>query len=221
MNLTSQKVGVLGSGMVGRVLASAFLSEGASVMLSARSAEKQELKDWQSKNTQGLIGSFADAAASADIIVLAVQGEHATNALELAGQSNLAGKIVIDATNPISHSLPPVNGVLQYFTNANESLMERLQDQFAEARFVKAFNSVGNAFMYKPDFGGTKPTMFICGNDADAKAMVTSILDNFGWEVEDMGMVQSARPIEALCILWCAPGFLRNQWTHAFKLLKK
>jgi predicted dinucleotide-binding enzyme len=74
--------------------------------------------------------------------------------------------------------------------------------------------------MYKPDFGGIKPTMFICGNDADAKALVTSILDSFGWEVEDMGMVQSARPIEALCILWCAPGFLRNQWTHAFKLLK-
>lgn len=221
MNLSSQKIGVLGSGIVGRVLASAFLSEGASIMLAARSAEKQELKDWQSQNAKGQIGSFADAAGFADIIVLAVQGEHAVNALELAGHSNLAGKIVIDATNPISHSLPPVNGVLQFFTNANESLMERLQEQFADARFVKAFNSVGNAFMYKPDFEGIKPTMFICGNDAEAKETVTAILDKFGWEVEDMGMVQSSRPIEALCILWCAPGFQRNQWTHAFKLLKK
>jgi predicted dinucleotide-binding enzyme len=90
-----------------------------------------------------------------------------------------------------------------------------------EAKLVKAFNSVGNAFMYKPDFGGIKPTMFICGNDEEAKKTVTSILDSFGWETEDMGKSNAAGSIESLCILWCIPGFIHNRWTHAFKLLKK
>ena len=99
--------------------------------------------------------------------------------------------------------------------------MEQLQAEFPEGRFVKAFNSVGNAFMINPDFGGIKPSMFICGNDADAKNQVTAINDDFGWETEDMGAVEAARAIEPLCMLWCIPGFLRNEWMHAFKLLKK
>jgi hypothetical protein len=98
--------------------------------------------------------------------------------------------------------------------------MERLQKEFGEVRFVKAFNSVGAARMVNPDFGGARPTMFICGDDAGAKQSVAKVLDQFGWEVEDMGGVQAARAIEPLCILWCIPGFLHNRWTHAFKLLK-
>jgi len=99
--------------------------------------------------------------------------------------------------------------------------MEQLQGEFPSARFVKAFNSVGNAFMINPDFNGIKPSMFICGNDADAKSQVAAILDQFGWETEDMGAVEAARAIEPLCMLWCIPGFLRNEWMHAFKVLKK
>jgi hypothetical protein len=99
--------------------------------------------------------------------------------------------------------------------------MEQLQAAFPNAHFVKAFSSVGNALIVNPDFGGIKPTMFICGNDANAKKEVSKILDRFGFEVEDMGGVEAARAIEPLCILWCIPGFLRNQWMHAFKLLKK
>lgn len=99
--------------------------------------------------------------------------------------------------------------------------MEQLEILLPEAKLVKAFNSVGNAFMYKPDFNGEKPTMFICGNDEDAKKSVTAILDAFGWETAHMGKAESARALESLCILWCIPGFLNNQWTHAFKLLKK
>ena len=125
---------------------------------------------------------------------------------------------MIDATNPISG--PPQNGVLSFFTSLDKSLMELLQRQFPKARFVKAFNSVGNARMVDPDFGGVRPTMFICGNDSAAKSTVARILDQFGWETEDMGGVEAARAIEPLCILWCIPGFLRNEWTHAFKLLK-
>ena len=125
---------------------------------------------------------------------------------------------MIDTTNPIADA-PPVNGVLRFFTDLDDSLMERLQREFPDARFVKAFNSVGNARMVDPEFAGGRPTMFICGNDEPAKATVTEILDQFGWDVADMGKAEAARAIEPLCMLWCIPGFLRNEWTHAFALL--
>jgi predicted dinucleotide-binding enzyme len=180
----------------------------------------QKLDEWLERHDDGKAGSPAEAASGSDIIVLAVKGTGAEEMLTLAKAENLRGKIIIDATNPIADA-PPDNGVLKYFTTLDDSLMERLQRAFPEARFVKAFNSVGNAFMVNPNFGGVKPTMFICGNDADAKTEVAAILDSFGWEAEDMGGVEGARAIEPLCILWCIPGFARNQWNHAFKLLKK
>jgi 8-hydroxy-5-deazaflavin:NADPH oxidoreductase len=218
------KVGVIGSGDVGRILATAFLKEGYTVTLGTRDVTKEAVVKWKNENTGSQTGSFADAAKYGDMIVLATLGSAAADALKLAGIENLKGKTVIDATNPIEHGangMPAADhGAIRYFTNINESLMERLQKLASEANFVKAFNSVGNPFMYKPNFPGGKPTMFICGNNADAKKTVASILESFGWESEDMGMVESARPIEALCILWCAPGLNRNQWTHAFKLLK-
>jgi 8-hydroxy-5-deazaflavin:NADPH oxidoreductase len=151
-------------------------------------------------------------------VALAVSGAVALDALRLAGAANLAGKTVIDACNPIGGG-PPVNGVLSFFTSLTDSLMERLQKAYPDAHFVKAFNSVGNAQMVNPQFAGGKPTMFICGNDEAAKQTVRSILDQFGWETADMGKVESARAIEPLCMLWLIPGFLRNEWSHAFKLL--
>jgi 8-hydroxy-5-deazaflavin:NADPH oxidoreductase len=165
------------------------------------------------------VGSFSDATQFGEVVVLAVKGSAAADALSLAGTSDVAGKPVIDATNPIAET-PPQNGVLRFFTSLDESLMERLQREFPEAHFVKAFNSVGSARMVNPQFGGGRPTMFICGNDEAAKKTVTTILDQFGWETADMGKVEGARAIEPLCILWCIPGFLHNEWTHAFKLLK-
>ena len=164
------------------------------------------------------MATFAEAANVGEVLVLAVKGAAAPEVLAAAGPEAHAGKVVIDACNPIGGA--PQNGVLKFFTNLDESLMERLQKQFPKARFVKAFNSVGNARMVNPDFGGLKPTMFICGNDGAAKKTVTEFLDQFGWDTEDMGGVEAARAIEPLCMLWCIPGFIRNQWTHAFKLLK-
>ena len=213
------KIGILGSGVVGQVLANGFIKHGHEVSVGTRSPEK--LADWKSKaGKSGRVGSFADTARFGDLVVLAVKGTAAKETLRLAGAENLKGKIVIDTTNPIADA-PPDKGVLKYFTSLENSLMEQLQAAYPAARFVKAFNSVGNAFMVNPDFAGLKPTMFICGNDADAKKEVSTILELFGFEVEDMGGVEAARAIEPLCILWCIPGFLRNQWTHAFKLLKK
>ena len=144
----------------------------------------------------------------------------AEEAIRLAGPANFSGKIVIDATNPLSKDAPE-NGVLKFFTTLDHSLMESIQQWLPEAKIVKAFNSVGNAMMYKPGYKGGPPTMFICGNDEEAKKKVSGILRAFGWEAEDMGKVEAARAIEPLCILWCIPGFIRNQWTHAFKLLMK
>ena len=211
------KIGILGSGVVAQVLGTGFLKHGYDVMLGTRDISK--LEEWQ-KAGNGKVGSFSQAAAFGKIIVLASKGTAAASALQLAGLANLEGKIVIDTTNPIA-DVPPVNGVLQYFTSLGDSQMEKLQSLFPGARFVKAFNSIGNHFMINPDFGGIKPTMFICGNDDEAKKQVTAILDQFGWESEDMGAAEAARAIEPLCILWCIPGFLRNEWGHAFKLLKK
>lgn len=210
------KVGIIGSGPVAQSLGRGFIKHGYDVMLGTRDLSK--LKEWQA-SSGGKAGSFADTAAFGEIVVLAVTGTVAATALNQSGIENIKGKLVIDATNPILNA-PPVNGVIQFYTNLGESQMEMLQRAFPEALFVKAFNSVGNALMVDPDFGGIKPTMFICGNDAAAKKTVTGILDKFGWETEDMGMSEAARAIEPLCMLWCIPGILHNRWAHAFKLLK-
>ena len=211
------KVGVLGSGVVGRVLAAGFAGHRHEVMIGSRSPEK--LVDWLQENPGIGSGLFGDVAAFADLIVLAVKGTAASEVLAIAGEDNHAGKPVIDATNPIADE-PPVNGVLKFFTRLDESLMELLQRQYPRTNFVKAFNSVSSARMVNPRFEGGTPTMFICGNDAAAKAVVTDIIGQFGWETEDMGAVEAARAIEPLCMLYCIPGFTRDQWTHAFKLLK-
>jgi len=209
-------VGILGSGVVGQTLGAGFLKHGHAVMLGTRDPRK--LADWQAKNARAKIGAFADAAKFGEIVVLAVKGTAALDALRLAGGAPLAGKVVIDTTNPIADA-PPANGVLKFFTSLDESLMERLQKAYSDVRFVKAFSSVGNAGMVNPQYAAGRPTMFICGNDAAARKTVTGVLDQFGWETLDLGAVEAARAIEPLCILWCIPGFLRNEWTHAFKVL--
>lgn len=212
-----QKIGILGSGIVAKVLGSGFIHHGYEVMLGTRSAAK--LDDWKTASG-GKVGSFEDTAAFGDIIVLAVKGLIASEVLQMARTKNLNGKTVIDATNPIAAEAP-VNGVIRYFTTTDESLMERMQKEFPEVNFVKAYNSVGSAFMVNPDFGGITPTMFICGNNDAAKKTVTDINTLFGWETEDCGKVEAARAIEPLCILWCIPGFNGKGWNHAFKLLRK
>jgi predicted dinucleotide-binding enzyme len=204
---------------VGQVLAEAFKSEGHEVVLGTRNPLKKELGDFKSNHPSIPVLTFEETAQGAEIIVLATAGIAAEEAIRMAGLHNFTDKVVIDTTNPIDHH-PPVNGVLKFFTDINSSLMERIQQLIPEAKFVKAFNSVGNALMYKPKLVEGTPTMFICGNDDQAKKLVTDILTSFGWETEDMGKVEAARAIEPLCILWCIPGFLRNSWSHAFKLLR-
>ena len=212
------KVGIIGSGVVGQTLAAGFVKHGHQVEIGTRDPAK--LREWSAKNPGAAVKSFEEAAAFGDLGVLAVGGEVAQQALTLIGSSALQGKTVIDACNPIGGG-PPVNGVLSFFTPQNQSLMEQLQKAYPSAHFVKAFNSVGSGQMVNPVFTSGRPTMFICGNDKDAKTTVERILEQFGWDTEDMGAVEAARPIEALCMLWCIPGIGKNDWSpHAFKLLR-
>ncbi len=209
------KVAVLGSGVVGETLANGFLRHGHAVRRGSRDPGK--LAAWQQAATgDASTGTFSEAAAWGDVVVLAVKGS-AAEAIVAGIAPRLAGKLVIDTTNPIGDQ-PPRNGVIQYFTAQNESLMERLQRVAPAAHFVKAFSSVGNALMVNPKLPAT-PTMFICGNDAGAKTAATAILTTFGWDTLDCGGVEAAAPIESLCVLWCIPGFVRNDWMHAFKVV--
>jgi predicted dinucleotide-binding enzyme len=212
------KVAVIGSGPVGQVLANGFLKSGDSVVCGTRNPSK--LAAWaKAAGAKGSVGTPEEAARLAELVVLAVKGSAAENAVQLLGVDNLSGKTVIDTTNPIADA-PPEDGVLRFFTTRDESLMERLQRIAPRANFVKAFSCVGNALMVDPGLPGGRPTMFICGNDEAAKDQVRAILDGFGWDAEDLGTAAAARAIEPLCILWCIPGFLRNDWVHAYKVLR-
>lgn len=212
------KIGILGSGVVGETLANGFLKKGHAVMRGSR--EPAKLAAWARQAGAGAsAGTFAEAAAFGEILVLAVKGTAAQLALELCGAQTLAGKVVIDATNPIADE-PPVGGVLRFFTGPNESLMESLQTRFPATYFVKAFSCVGSALMVDPQLQDGPPTMFVCGDDDGAKASVLQILERFGWASEDLGGAVAARAIEPLCILWCIPGFRRGDWVHAFKMLR-
>jgi hypothetical protein len=211
-----KKIGVIGSGKVGEVLADGFLKHGHAVRRGSR--EPGKLADWKAA-AQGdaSTGSVAETAAWGEVIVLAVKGTGAEAAVAEAG-AGLAGKLVLDATNPIADA-PPKNGALSYFTAGDESLIQRLQAKAPAARFVKAWNSVGNALMVNPKLQ-IAPAMFICGADAPAKQEAAAILKTFGWDAVDVGGVEMGHAVEALCILWCAPGFLHNDWMHAFAYLK-
>lgn len=210
------KVGIIGSGDVAKALTKGFIKHGHAVLMGTR--EEGKLKTFAEETPGVKLGGFADAAGFGEVVVLAVKGSAALEAVRLAG-SGLEGKVVIDATNPIA-DLPPVHGVLQFFTGPNDSLGERLQHAAPKVKFVKAYNSVGHAAMIEPKFAGGPPTMFIAGNDEAAKAKVSDVLRAFGWEPMDMGPIETSRALEPLCQLWCIPGFTRNDWYHAFKMLR-
>ncbi|HZD03557.1 MAG TPA: NAD(P)-binding domain-containing protein [Longimicrobiales bacterium] len=213
------KVGVIGSGAVGKALASGFLKHGHTVMCASRDPSK--LEGWKAEaGPRASVGTPAEAARWGELLVLAVKGSGAEEAVRTCGIENLAGKTVIDTTNPIADA-PPEDGVIRFFTGLDGSLMERLQRLAPEARFVKSFSCVGNALMVDPVLEGGPPTMFMCGNDEGAKREVQQMLEDFGWEWEDLGAATAARAIEPLCILWCIPGFLRDDWAHTYKVLRR
>ncbi len=214
------KIGVLGSGIVGQTLAAGFLRHGHQVMLGTRDPQKPDVQAWLKKTPGAQAGTFAQTAKFAELAVLATLGRVAEDVLQLAGAENLAGKTILDTTNPLADT-PPVKGVLAFTTGPNESLAEKLQARIPGSHLVKAFNSVGSGQMVNPHYEQGTPTMFLCGDDAGAKDQVSEIIRQFGWDPFDCGDVTAARAIEPLCMLWCIPGFQRNQWNHAFKVLTR
>lgn len=211
------RVGVLGSGDVGRVLASGFIGVGHEVKVGSRDPEK--LRQWaDAAGARASLGSFEEAAGFGDILVLATLGVATADAIRLAGLDSFDGKVVIDTTNPLDFSkgMPPTLSV-----GTTDSLGEHIQRLIPKARVVKAFNTVGNAHMINPQFPGGPPTMFLCGNDGDAKKIVGQICEVFGWDVLDLGGIECSRYLEPMCLTWVLHGVRSGSWNHAFKMLQK
>lgn len=207
-------VGILGSGDVAKALGAGFLSRGHGVMLGTR--DEAKLADWQGEHPGAKVGSFADAAEFGELVAIATLGMAAQSAIELAGKQNFRGKIVIDATNPLRFDATGVHLAIGF----SDSLGERVQAALPESRVVKAFNTVGNQFFVDPNFAGGLPSMFVAGNDDGAKAEVGKILESFGWEMVDLGAIESSRYLEPICMAWMAYGATTGTWHHAFKLLR-
>jgi predicted dinucleotide-binding enzyme len=210
------KIGILGSGDVGRTLAKGFKAHGHTVTIGSREGNKLASFSNESGIAEKSFNAVVDAS---DVVVLCVKGAVA-EALVKDLSTALASKVVLDATNPIAGD--PKNGILRYFTGPNDSLLQRLQKAAPDAKFVKAFNSCGAGVMVNPKLsGGVTPTMFICGDDPAAKATTTTLCKELGWRAEDVGGAEGGTAIEALCQLWCAPGFVRNDWApRAFVLAR-
>jgi hypothetical protein len=220
--MDGERIGILGSGDVGRALGRGFAGHGWDVMLGTRSSE--ELRDWLDEIAEAgvdgtvAVGSFAEAAAHGDVAVLAVLGEAAGDVLELAGPEQFVGTLVLDATNPLdfSEGMPP-----KLLFGGTDSLGERVQAALPDASVVKCFNTVSNAQMVDPGFEEGTPPMMICGNDADAKVRAEAILVELGWPgVLDAGGIESSRYLEALVPLWVIVGSQRDTWMHAFAVVE-
>ena len=213
------KIGILGTGDVGKALGNAFLKLGHEVKMGSREANNPKAVEWARGAGKGAsYGTFADAAKFGEGVVLATLGSATENAIKLAGPENLTGKLVVDTTNPLDFSkgMPPT-----MFVGTTDSLGERIQRAAPGAHVVKAFNTVGNAHMLKPDFKGGPPDMFICGDNEEAKKRMSAILKDFGWGVVDIGGISASRWLEPMCLTWVLYGIKSGSWNHAFKLLRK
>ncbi len=211
------KVGILGSGAVGRGLGLGLIDTGHEVKIGTRDPAK--LEDWlATAGARASTGTSSETAAFGDLIVLATKWEATAAVLQAAGPARCAGKVVIDVTNPLDfrQGAPPRLAI-----GHTDSAGEQVQRWLPGARVVKAFNTVGNAHMVHPQFPGGPPDMFICGNDAAAKTTVQDLCAAFGYPATDLGDIEMARYLEPLAMVWIVYGFRTNSWSHAFKLLRK
>ncbi len=213
------KIGILGTGDVGQALGTGFATLGHDVKIGSRDPNQEKITAWVNKaGAKASAGTFAEAAAFGELAVLCTIWTGAENAIRLAGPDHLAGKVVIDTTNPLDFSsgIPPKLAV-----GHTDSAGEQVQRWLPHSRVVKAFNIVGSPHMFKPEFPGGPPDMFICGDDDPAKATVTDLLKTFGWSVIDIGGIECARYLEPLAMVWIRHFFRVNSVNHAFKLLHK
>jgi predicted dinucleotide-binding enzyme len=199
------RIAVLGSGQVGPALARGWTRHGHDVVIGTRQPAVEGFA----------VAPPAEAVRDADLVVLAVRG---SAAVELAGSlaAQLEGRVLVDATNPLDMS----GGGPALFVGTTDSLGEQVQRAAPGARVVKAYNTVGNALMVDPDLPGGPPTMFIAGDDAEAKDVVAALLRQTGWDVADMGGIAASRWLEAMCMAWVSYGATNGTWGHAFRLLR-
>ena len=218
------KIGILGSGEVGRRLGEGFIKLGHAVKIGTRNPNKDEVVRWISGHHklggEASAGTFKDAAIFGEMIVIATSWDGTGPAIKMAAPENFSRKIVIDVTNPLDFSkgVPP-----KLSLGFSDSAGETIQRQIPEAMVVKAFNIVGNPHFVNPDFPkGGPPSMFIAGDNLEAKKVVTdNILTKFGWETIDIGGIEGSRLLEPLAFLWISYYFRTGNGDHAFKLLRK
>lgn len=206
------RVGVIGSGAVGRALAAGLAARGHEVTIGTRDPEgNDELQAWAAQHDGVAIGHLAAAAEAGKLVVLATRGTAVEQAIATAGPQHFAGKLVIDATNPLA---PDPAGGPGLAVGHTDSGGEQVQRALPDARVVKCFNTVNNALMVDPGFEPRQP-MLIAGNDDGAKRTVAELLDDFGWDALDVGGIEQSRQLESLVLLWVAVGRARGAWDHA------
>ncbi|GBC85973.1 hypothetical protein HRbin11_02440 [bacterium HR11] len=196
------KIGVLGTGMVGQAIGSKLIQLGHEVKMGSRTADNEKARRWVKANgPRASQGTFADAAAFGEVLFHCTAGATSLDALRMAGADHLRGKILIDIANPLDFSggMPPTLAICN-----TDSLGEQIQRAFPETRVVKALNTVNSSVMVNPSLVPGDHDAFICGNDPEAKAFVTTVLkDWFGWRsVIDLGDITAARATEMLLPMW-------------------
>lgn len=225
------KVGIFGTGMVGRLLAEKFVADGNEVMIGTRNVEDTmaksqpdiigtpPYKEWQVKNTKVKLGTFADTAKFGEIIFISTFGDVAINAIDMAGKESFDGKIVVDTTNPLDLS----NGIPPGFAGAvGNSLGEQIQRHLPKAKVVKAFNTLSMHIVVNPQREEGDPVLLIAGNDEGTKRSVGEIAKSWGWkDIVDLGDISESFFMESFALLWIRYAFKNNSWSHAFALLRK
>jgi predicted dinucleotide-binding enzyme len=210
------KIGILGSG--------GFIGFGHAVKIGSRDPNQEKITEWITKHDKGKAssGTFAETPSFGELDVLATLWVGVADAVKMADAKNLAGKVVTDVSNPldlsgISKGMPPRLAI-----GHTDSAGEIVQRMLPDSKVVKALNIVGNPHFIHPDFPSGPPTMFICGNDDEAKkTLIDNILTRFGWETIDIGGIEGARLLEPLAFLWIMHYFRTGNGDHAFKLLPK
>lgn len=225
------KIGILGTGGVGRTLAAKLIALEHEVVIGTRNVEDTlartapdgmggpPFKAWHSQNPKVKLVKFSEAASFGEMLFLCTFGDKTSASIEMAGKQNFDNKVVIDTTNPLdfSQGVPP-----KFTATLGNSLGEQIQNLIPNAKVVKAFNTIGAHIMVNPAREEGSPDLFIAGNDADAKKQFSNLAEQMGWRsVIDLGNISQSFWLEANAMLWINYGFKYNNWTHAFKLLKK
>jgi predicted dinucleotide-binding enzyme len=214
-----KRVGVLGTGPAGLAMGHAFVELGHEVMLGSREVPNDSTAEWKAEaGRRGFAGTFAEAAAFGEVVVVAIRGDATEAVLRRVGHEPFGEKVVIDLTNPIDYSK---RATPTLFVGTTDSLGERVQKLLPDARVIKAFNTVGAGLFFRPQIADGRPDMFLAGNDFEARDVVVRVCEEFGWGTAYLGGIESARYIEPMTLAWAGYALMTGGMGHAFKLLGK